>query len=54
MFNVSFGKSEGSFATQSGSDGVADLNPDDIESINMLTGPSAALCMVMRLPMESY
>lgn len=37
MFNVSFGKSEGSFATQSGSDGVADLNPDDIESINMLT-----------------
>ena len=42
MFNVSFGKSEGSFATQSGSDGVADLNPDDIESINMLTGPSAA------------
>lgn len=42
MFNVSFGKSEGQFATQSGSDGVADLNPDDIESINMLTGPSAA------------
>lgn len=42
MFNVSFGKSEGFFATQSGSDGVADLNPDDIESINMLTGPSAA------------
>ena len=42
MFTVSFGKSEGSFATQSGSDGVADLNPDDIESINMLNGPSAA------------
>ncbi|NCC10357.1 MAG: SusC/RagA family TonB-linked outer membrane protein [Bacteroidia bacterium] len=42
MFNVSFGKSEGAFATQSGSDGVADINPDDIESINMLTGPSAA------------
>ena len=42
MFNVSFGKSEGSFATQSGSDGVADLNPDDIESMSLLTGPSAA------------
>lgn len=42
MFNVSFGQSEGAYATQSGSDGVADINPDDIESINMLTGPSAA------------
>ena len=42
MFNVSFGESEGQFATQAGSDGVADINPDDIESINMLTGPSAA------------
>ncbi len=27
---------------QPGSDAVADLNPEDIESINMLTGPSAA------------
>lgn len=42
MFNVSFGASEGQFATQAGSDGVADINPDDIESISMLTGPSAA------------
>lgn len=25
-----------------GTDAVADLNPDDIESINMMTGPSAA------------
>ena len=41
MFNVSFGKSEGSFATQSGSDGVADLNPDDIESITVLKDAAA-------------
>ena len=27
---------------QPGTDGVADINPDDIESISMLTGPSAA------------
>lgn len=42
MFNVSLGTSNGAYATQSGSDGVADINPDDIASINMLTGPSAA------------
>lgn len=30
------------YSQQPGTDGVADLNPDDIESITMLTGPSAA------------
>lgn len=43
MFNVSAGGSSDSrLATQGGTDAIADLNPDDIESINMLTGPSAA------------
>ncbi len=27
---------------QPGTDGAADINPEDIESISMLTGPSAA------------
>lgn len=31
-----------SMSEQPGTDGVADINPDDIESISMLTGPSAA------------
>lgn len=43
MFNANAGgASDSRYSTQAGSDGVADLNPDDIESINMLTGPSAA------------
>jgi len=32
----------GQFSTQPGTDGVADINPEDIESMTMLTGPSAA------------
>ena len=43
MFNVSSGNQDGgTMANQPGSDGVADLNPEDIESISVLTGPSAA------------
>ncbi|MDE7126601.1 MAG: SusC/RagA family TonB-linked outer membrane protein [Bacteroidales bacterium] len=43
MYNMMNGGSEGSvYSNQPGTDGVADLNPDDIESITMLTGPSAA------------
>ena len=34
--------SAGVFADQPGTDAVADINPEDIESISMLTGPSAA------------
>lgn len=42
MYNsVSTGAS-GSMATQPGSEGIADINPDDIESMSLLTGPSAA------------
>ena len=32
----------GFYSTQPGTDAVTDLNPDDIESISLLTGPSAA------------
>ena len=43
MFNVTTGDTGAShMGNQPGSDAVADLNPEDIESINMLTGPSAA------------
>ena len=43
MFNLINSPSEASnMSDQAGSDGVADINPDDIESISMLTGPSAA------------
>lgn len=36
------GDEGGLFVDQAGADPIADLNPEDIESINMLTGPSAA------------
>lgn len=36
------GVSSSKFADQPGSEGIADLNPDDIESINVLSGPAAA------------
>ncbi|MDR1341656.1 MAG: TonB-dependent receptor [Prevotellaceae bacterium] len=43
MYNSSYGNSSaGRFETASGSEGAADINPDDIESISLLTGPSAA------------
>ena len=43
MFNVASGNQNGgTMGNQPGSDGVADLNPEDIESISVLTGPSAA------------
>ncbi len=43
MFNMmNGGEGKGIYDVQPGSDGVADLNPDDIETITMLTGPSAA------------
>lgn len=42
MYNTTYVDSEGQFAVQPGSDGVADINPEDIESVSILTGPSAA------------
>jgi TonB-linked SusC/RagA family outer membrane protein len=43
MFNSSFGSGgEGSFVDYVGSDAAADINPEDIESLTVLTGPAAA------------
>jgi TonB-linked SusC/RagA family outer membrane protein len=44
MYNSSYGNNTdmGSMSSQPGSEGAADINPEDIESISMLTGPSAA------------
>ena len=43
MFNLTNASSSASnMSDQPGTDGVADINPEDIESISMLTGPSAA------------
>lgn len=42
MFNMMNSSTGSNMSDQPGTDGVADINPDDIESISMLTGPSAA------------
>lgn len=42
MYNKSFGGVGGTMAEAVGSESAADINPEDIESVNMLTGPSAA------------
>ena len=42
MYNMTKGGGDGIYSDQPGTDGVADINPEDIESISMLTGPSAA------------
>ena len=42
MFNTGSSGGEGQFGEMGGSDAVADLNPDDIASVSMMTGPSAA------------
>ena len=43
MFNVSTGsESGGTMSDQPGTNSVADINPEDIESMSILTGPAAA------------
>jgi len=43
MYNSNFGNdTESALSIQPGTEGVADINPEDIESISLLTGPSAA------------
>ncbi len=43
MFNVNTGsETGGTMSEQPGSSSVADINPEDIESMSVLTGPSAA------------
>ena len=40
--NTSHGETGGMYASQPGSEGIADINPEDIESISVLSGPAAA------------
>lgn len=40
--NASSASSGGDFGTPGGGESISDFNPEDIESINVLTGPSAA------------
>ena len=42
MYNLMNTASGSNLSDQPGTDSVADINPEDIESISMLTGPSAA------------
>ena len=44
MYNSSSGNDTdaGLYSTQPGTEGAADINPEDIESLSLLTGPSAA------------
>lgn len=42
MYNASAEQGSGRFASRGTTEGIADLNPDDIESMTVLTGASAA------------
>ena len=42
IFNTNNGSTEGAYSTQPRGEGISDLNPDDIESMSVLSGPSAA------------
>lgn len=42
MYNRNFDGGGGTLGGSTGSEAAADINPEDIESVNMLTGPSAA------------
>ncbi|MDR0507463.1 MAG: SusC/RagA family TonB-linked outer membrane protein [Dysgonamonadaceae bacterium] len=44
MYNSNYGNNttDELYSSQPGSEGAADINPDDIENISLLTGPSAA------------
>ena len=40
--NTSHGETGSMYSSQPGSEGIADINPEDIESISVLSGPAAA------------
>lgn len=42
IYNRNNGQTSGEYSSQPGGEGISDLNPDDIESISVLSGPSAA------------
>ena len=39
---------------KAGTEGIADFNPEDIESISILSGPRLLLCMVVVRQMVSF
>lgn len=42
IFNVNGGQTEGQYGGQPRGEGISDINPDDIESMSVLSGPAAA------------
>lgn len=42
LYNASSASNGGEYGTPGGGESISDFNPEDIESINVLTGPSAA------------
>ena len=42
IFNVNNGSTSGEYSTQPSGEGISDINPDDIESMSVLSGPAAA------------
>ena len=55
MFNVNSGDNAGgTMNKQPGSNSVADINPEDIESMTILTGPSAAALYGSDASMELF
>lgn len=42
IFNSNEGSTSGTFSTQPRGEGISDLNPEDIESMSVLSGPAAA------------
>lgn len=42
IYNTNNGSTEGRYSSQPKGEGISDLNPDDIESMSVLSGPAAA------------
>lgn len=42
LFNINNGNTDGKFSGQPGGEGISDINPEDIESMSVLSGPAAA------------
>lgn len=42
LVNISRGRSEGAFGGMSSTEGIADFNPEDFESVSVMSGPAAA------------
>lgn len=42
LFNANNGETKGDYSGQPGGEGISDINPEDIESMSVLSGPAAA------------